>query len=249
MSLLFVVFHITSVWAAKQELTFYTEEYPPYNYQENGELRGIAVELLIAANSNIGREIERENIKLRPWPRAYRAARSQLNAVLFSTARTEMREALFKWAGPIGQTRIVLLAKKSAGVRIEHPSHISRYSVGVIMDDVGEQLSLKAGVPASQIQRANNAKSLAKMLNLGRIDVWAYEEYVARWILRKIGLDSNDFEVVYVLNELEMFFAFHPETEQTIVDEMQRGISMTQKVDSKTGLSQYQEIINRYLNQ
>ena len=35
-------------------LTYYTEQYPPYNYQENGTLKGVSVDLLGAITEKMG---------------------------------------------------------------------------------------------------------------------------------------------------------------------------------------------------
>ncbi len=94
------------------ELNIYTEEFPPYNYTHNGELQGFTVDLLVEATQRIGAPILAKDINVYPWPRSYRILKSEANTVLFSMAYTPNREKLFKWVGPIGKTRSVLLAKK-----------------------------------------------------------------------------------------------------------------------------------------
>ncbi|NRA25517.1 MAG: transporter substrate-binding domain-containing protein, partial [Oleispira sp.] len=127
------------------KLDFVTESYPPYNFKSQGVLKGIAVDLLLAATQKSALSLSLDDIRLLPWPRAYKMAEEGPSIVLFSTTRTEQRETKFNWVGPISPTRIVLLAKKSNSIVINNPSDIKKYTIGAITDDIGDQLVQKAG--------------------------------------------------------------------------------------------------------
>ncbi|EPJ53285.1 MAG: hypothetical protein OFPI_11160 [Osedax symbiont Rs2] len=204
------------------EVSLLTEGYPPYNYQgENGELQGIAVELLVAAYKHSNIDFDKSTIKLQPWPRAYRSVLQGTNTMLFSMTRTLSREKLFKWAGPISKTRVVLLAKKTSHVVISTPDDLTQYIIGGIRNDIGLLLVRELVADSGQLLTSPYASSLANMLNLGRIDLWAYEENVAAHFLRREGLDPSDFEAVYTLSEAQLYYAFSINTEQNIVDGLQ----------------------------
>ena len=205
-----------------EDIVILTEGYPPYNYlAENGELQGIAVDLLVAAYKNANVGFDKNKIKLQPWPRAYRSVLRSANTMLFSMTRTRSREKLFKWAGPISKTRIVLLAKKTKRVRVATAEEMTQYIIGGIRNDIGLLLVRELVGDSGQLLTSPYASSLANMLNLGRIDLWAYEENVASHFLRREGLDPADFEVVYTLSEAELYYAFSLNTEQQIVDGLQ----------------------------
>ncbi|WP_407644451.1 transporter substrate-binding domain-containing protein [Dongshaea marina] len=76
----------------------------PNNFVEKGELKGAAVELLLAASKQAGSPVSKADIKVYPWARAYNDALKGPNKVVFATTRTKEREKLFKWAGPIVTT-------------------------------------------------------------------------------------------------------------------------------------------------
>jgi polar amino acid transport system substrate-binding protein len=82
-------------------LTYYTEQLPPYSYQENGTLTGISVDLLESITEKMGAKVPREEVYLVSWTEGYEKALTQHGTVLFSMARTPEREQSFKWAGPI----------------------------------------------------------------------------------------------------------------------------------------------------
>ncbi len=204
------------------DITILTEGYPPYNYQgENGELQGIAVDLLVEAYKQANVDFDKSTIKLQPWPRAYRSVLQGVNIMLFSMTRTRSREKLFKWAGPISQTRVVLLAKKNSKVVISTPDDLTQYIIGGIRNDIGLLLVRELVADNGQLLTSPYASSLANMLNLGRIDLWAYEENVATHFLRREGLDPDEFEVVYTLSEAELYYAFSLDTDQQVVDGFQ----------------------------
>ena len=77
------------------KLNFVTESYPPYNFKSQGMLKGIAVDLLLAATQKSAFSLSLNDIRLLPWPRAYKMAEEGPNIVLFSTTRTEQRETKF----------------------------------------------------------------------------------------------------------------------------------------------------------
>ena len=206
------------------QLTYITESYPPYNFKIKGELKGISVDLLLAATKKSSSVLTAKKIRVFPWTRAYKMAESGPNIVLFSTTRTDEREPKFNWVGPIIPTRIVLLAKKSDAIVINGPDDIKKYLVGAITDDIGDQLIQSAGVKPSNIKHVPNAESLAKMLNAGRIKLWAYEENVARWFIKQSGFDNNLFESVYTLKESDLYYSFSKDISQSAIDALQKSI-------------------------
>lgn len=227
-------------------LTYFTESYPPYNYQENNQLTGIAVDLLEAAITKSEPGFDRTKIKLVPWARGYKLTRVGKDTVLFSTTRTAYREQVFEWVGPIAATKVVLFAEKSRQLKIIHQSDLNQYNIGVIRDDIGEQSLLAIGVNKSQIRRAHDATSLAQMLERNRIDLWAYEEVVGRWLLKNGALNTDDFEVVYVLKESQLYYAFSRDSDPLLRQQLQQGIDQVKTNIQANGLTEYDNIVSKY---
>jgi ABC-type amino acid transport substrate-binding protein len=217
-----VTFQSISIASNLDNISVYTEEYPPYNYRDkNGQLKGIAIDLLVNAHEYANIDFDKNTIKLRPWSKAYKTVLDRPNTLLFSMTRTEERENLFKWAGPISKTKVVLLAKKSKNIIIDNISDISKYSIGGIYNDIGLALVTDITANKGQIRPFLSAKAISKMLNLGRIDLWAYEENVAKDFLKRLNLDLDDFEAVYTLSNAELYFAFNINTDQIVIDNLQ----------------------------
>jgi ABC-type amino acid transport substrate-binding protein len=206
------------------DLTIVTEHYPPYNFQDDGHLQGIAVDLLVGIFEKLGARRGRDSIKQWPWARGYQRLLRKPGTVLFSTTRTPEREAQFKWVGPISPTTIALIARKDRAVVIRSPEDLKRYRLGVVVDDVGEQLLLRAGFTVGELDRVSGADvtqlSISK-LNGGRIDAWSYERNVALWEIRQAGHDPADYEVVHVLSEGHVYYAFHKDTPDALIAQIQ----------------------------
>lgn len=238
---------LTAVYSYAQPLDFerleiITEHYPPYNFRaESGQLQGISVDLLLAMSERIGASLEREAIELLPWARGYRQALEQPYTMLFATTRTQERENLFKWVGPIAATKVGLTALKARQLTINGPADLKRLRLGAIRDDVGMQLLEKYGVAAAEQQLvARNRQNIEKLLR-GRIDAWAYEESVAAWDIAQSGHDSDQFEVVYTLSSEYLYYAFHRTTPETIIAPLQAAL------DELRREGVYERILQRYV--
>lgn len=205
-------------------LTFITENYPPYNYLDEGELKGSSVEILKAILQYSGTDTDAADIRVLPWARGYDTTLLTPDTVLFSTTRTSAREDLFQWVGPLAAGRVVLLARKDSNISVANLEALqsSKFSMVVIGEDIGAQKLQEAGVNPARMHTAVNNESAMNMLVADRVSLWAYGEDVAHWLLRKHGHDPEDFETVYVLSEDPLYFAINGDTDPAVVERLQQ---------------------------
>lgn len=226
------------------DIVFMTENYPPFNFEEDGRLQGISTDLMVLILKNLDSKQTREDIRLLPWARGYRLTLNQKNTSLFATTRTAEREKLFKWVGPITTTSIGLLARKERKIKINSLADIKKYRVGVVRSDIGEQLLVNAGIPLQNLDRVGGTDatltSITK-LNKGRIDVWSYETNVAKWEVKAKGFKVDEYETVYVLKEGELYFAFHKDTPEGLLQQLQDALDVLKAQGA------HQKIIDKYL--
>ena len=228
LTLLFIFgFVIYSHGKTLDEIKFMTENSPPYNFLQNNELKGTAVELLVLMFKKVGSTQTKDDIIVLPWSRAYAYVQTQRNTVLFSTSRTKEREKLFKWVGPISQNIIALIAKKDKHIKIKSLHDITKYKIGVVREDIGEQILLNLGISSKQIENTGGVDAIhkvIKMLNRDRFEVLSYNEDSAYLEIKKLGFNVNDYERVYILSRSELHFAFHIDTKDEIIKQFQQAL-------------------------
>lgn len=80
-----------------------TEEWAPYNYEENNQLTGMTTEIVRAIMALTGDNFE---VVLLPSMRASRVLQTRPRTIMYSMFRTAEREPLYKWVGPIAEDSI-----------------------------------------------------------------------------------------------------------------------------------------------
>lgn len=225
------------------DLIFITEDYPPFNFERDGRRLGVAIDVLEEMLAQAGSKKTRADIRVWPWARGYETALKEKNTVLFSTARTEAREHLFKWVGPIMPSRIVLVAKKQRAILIKSVDDLkqSSYRIGVVREDIGGQLLANLGVNKDRTVQANSGVSVAKMLQADRVDIWAYGAPVIMWNLKELGYPADAYEEVFTLTESQhYYYAINKDTDDKLVEKLQ---SALEQVKAK---GRFNAIIARY---
>ncbi|SEG41389.1 substrate-binding periplasmic protein [Billgrantia desiderata] len=212
--------------AELEALTFITEEYPPYNYRQNERLEGISIELLERIFAETGSTMSREDVRYYPWARGYETVLSEPNTVLFSTTRTEQREQLFQWVGPIATDRVSLLARRDSGIQLNDIEDViaGDYRIAVIREDIGAQRLQEAEVPEAQIHAAMSGASALRMLERGRVDLWAYGEDVAFWLMNEEGMPTTDYTPALTISESDLYYALHRDTDPDLIERMQAAL-------------------------
>ncbi len=202
-----------------EDLVYMTEDYPPLNYMEDGEIKGLTVDLLKLMWKEMG--YPEQKIKLLPWPRGYNLIQSNKNHVLFSMVRTKEREPLFKWVGPISKSEYALVSLKKSKIKISSFEDAKKYSIGVIRDDASEQILKSAGL--SRLMTVNSLKQNIKKAKNGRIDLFIYDKKNVFDEIKKI-YDPEEFEIVFVMNTESDYYAFHKDTPDSLIRKFQEAL-------------------------
>lgn len=228
-------------------LTYYTEQLPPYNYMEDGTPKGISVDLLEAITEKMGKKVSPEEVHVVPWTEGYQAALTQNNTVLFLMARTPEREQVFKWGGPIYSDRYVLFAKRDQGISIENPEDLKDYRIGVLADDIATQQLLNLGVNQSHILVGSNVSANIKRLENGEIDLWAFPEDAGRYFTEQATGNYYSYEVVYQLETQDLYYAFSRDVPDSVVQSFQQSLDEIKQEKDITGISTYDRILGQYI--
>lgn len=232
------------------DLVYITDEYPPFNFEEDGKLKGISVDLMEKMLSHIDSDLNRSNIELLPWYQGYQATIEDKNSVFFSVPRLPGWEALFKWAGPISPIQTVVFAMDERAVKISSPAEMNRYRIGVVRGSAEQQLLTSLGVNTRNLVLEDDADTIVRKLKSGSIDIdaFAYSEIPGIWLINKSGIIPKDYDIVYDLkDEVELYYAFNKEIPDSVVSAFQRAMDQTKQEKGLEGISDYDKILYKYL--
>ncbi len=203
-------------WAQAQEfdpITFYTEDYPPYNFiNKQGEIDGISTRLLQEALTEIDRPV---NFLLVPWARAISEAKLRPGNCLYSTARTAEREALFRWVGPLVKTEWAAFAVPGHNIEATSLEQLKGLRVGSFHEDA---ISIYVANHGVEIINASRDSENLKRLTSGLIDVWVTGPDVAEAVAGNAGVQ---LERLFTFRRSEIYLACHKSVPASFLEQLQ----------------------------
>lgn len=207
--------------AQNADLQVYISEYPPFCFTKDGKPTGLAVEAVTQMMKNMNVSY---NIRSLPWKRAYIYLLNGPNVMLFTVTRTQEREKLFKWVGPIMTSKVVFFSKKDSGLKIgslEDAKKVER--IGTVKGYATETFLLKEGFFNLVAVAGSEGENPNRLMN-GRIDLWATDDVVGIYDAKLKGIDPTNMEIVYTIAELPKYMAFSKMTDDITVQKWQAAL-------------------------
>lgn len=168
--------------ASAASLTLVTEDYPPFSMQKAGssDVVGIATDLLRGAMKKA--EID-YTVSLFPWKRAYESALKDADTCVYSTTRTEEREPLFKWIGPLIHNDWVLFGRTDSP-KLASLDDAKAYRVGGYQ---GSANTLYLESQGFKVDEAVADRLNPKKLMANRIDFWTSGAILGPYLASREG--------------------------------------------------------------
>ena len=235
--LYFIVLFLFSVsfLYPSNNITVALDDYRPLNYLVEGKLQGPSVDIVKLLFKEIN---EKENIVYLPWKRGYETAQIKENFAVASTTRTQERENLFKWVGPLAAKKFIVYALRSSNIKIDSLDDLNKYKIGVERSTISEQMLLSRGI--TNLSKVNYPKQNMGMLMFKRIDLWSISSSTFHGILKKEKVSIDQFEAVYVLNQAKLYIAFNKDTPDETINKWQDAY------DSLIKSGQIKEILEKH---
>jgi polar amino acid transport system substrate-binding protein len=213
-----IAFFVAFNTAQAQSITFLTEENPPFNFTQAGKPAGISTEIITEM-------IKRADLKARfeilHWDTAYRRAQADKDTCLYSTARLAERERLFRWIGPITNTKWVLVAKSDFSAAINNDADARKYKIGAIKTDAkAEFLRAKAitNISYSDTEIEIPPKLFLPKDDPARIDLWVSGLHAYQTVA--VNAKVTGIKTVYVVGEQPLFLACSPRTADDVFNKL-----------------------------
>ncbi|OOZ34620.1 substrate-binding periplasmic protein [Solemya velesiana gill symbiont] len=220
-------------------ISLVTEEALPMHYMEKGKPSGPVIDLISDVMDGIGLEYK---ISILPWARAYQMAQDEPNTLIFSMARTEAREPLFKWVDTVISLDYHLYKLKSRNdINIGSVQDAKEYRIGVLTKDVRHDY-LRAQGLTKLFPVAKNEQSLDMLLH-GRIDLLPMSNLGLQALCEKKSIDCAQFERTHKLDVFSrgLYFAYSKSTADDIVAKTRDALKMAKEDGT------YQKIMGRFL--
>lgn len=226
-------------WAA-ETLQVVTEDYAPYNYLEEAEVKGLGTEVVEAMLEEAGFEY---SLDIYPWARAISLARSRPNVLIYSISRFPERETQFQWIGVIARIyfHVFALAKSDDIKPFSQLSQARAWSIGTVRNDALEQYLISRNF--SNLQRNNNHEANLLKLLMGRIDLWPVSQETAYYYARQAGYGPSTLKIVHDIEDFtggDLYVAASLKTSPEVVKRLQEALATIKQ----NGI--YDGIVKRY---
>lgn len=216
----FLGFQLVSAAETQAKLSYFTEQFPPYNYIDGKQLKGLSVDLLYLVWQRM--RLPKQPINVLEWDRAYYLLQQQPNSVLFMTMKTPHRLELFKWACPILTTRLFFIGLSDRDIEIHSFEQAKLYKVAATKAAVGEQLLINQGFDVSNITATSDLEQGLKLLSRRRVDLIVSEMEAVKMAALKLGLNYEQFTPYFMLSEPKGCFAFNQSVPDAFITEFEK---------------------------
>lgn len=229
----------TSLQLSTPNIQWYTEDYPPFNYQSQGQLHGLALNVLRSAYQHLDWYLDESQIVLAPWPRVYKSVQQQANTCVFSMTFTERRNKLFNFVGLVIPNTVAVIAHKETDISISQLKQDKSLTYGVVKNDIGHQALLAYGISESQFVYLKTGLELVQMIDHKRVDLIAYGDAIARFQFKRANINPKNYRLLMPLLNSKLGFACNKQVPQALLQQLD--IAIKQVVQSEPKLLIYHD--------
>lgn len=199
------------------EIQMVTEEYPPVTFMKEGKVTGFVGDIV---REIITRQGIPDRIRLTSWDEAYNLALSKPNVVLFSAERTEKRENLFQWVGPVGKNSAIFYAKKGSGIRIQSLEEAKKVSAIATTTNWFTEQFLKDKGFTNLVSSPLPVTGVKQLMN-GEATVAVFTDITVPEIVKAAGYRMDDLEPVFTVSNTYFYIAVSRGTPAEMVQKWQ----------------------------
>lgn len=187
-TIVFIILFVSMTSGYARTLELLTLQYPPYEYSENGEIKGIAVEIVREAFQRMEQPIQ---IKLYPWVRAIRMIEKGEADAIFTAYKNPTREEFSDYSkGVLMPQTVSLFVRKDSPIEFGGDlGELAEYHFGVVKGvsygSIFDQTVKRGAIPKLDVAITGEINMLKLMK--GRFDILVSNKYGALHILKQTG--------------------------------------------------------------
>lgn len=227
-------------------LSYLTENFPPYNYGQTGNLSGVTIDILVQIFEDLNIDLGQGDFELTNWYDAYEKVQNEAGTVLFSMVRNDDRESLFKWLGPIAPHKEIIVSHSGAGIKIYNDADLNQYLIGVVIGYPSYGILRDKGVDASNILEYETINELYQALINGELRCISYSEQANQLVLGGMGENPDYYENAYTLKVDQLYVAFNLSVSDALIDLLQESLDTMKNNLEEDGSTSIDKILQNY---
>ncbi|MCJ8338681.1 MAG: transporter substrate-binding domain-containing protein [Pseudomonadales bacterium] len=239
---IFIWLLLCSTQSTARTLELVTLQYPPYIYREDGDIKGIAVQIIRESFRRMQQPIK---ITLLPWSRAIMRIRNGSADAIFTAYKNPDRETFADYSKAIVMPQIVSLfvLKDSSITWNGNFQFLTQYTIGVVRKVSYGKLFDQAVTDHTlgKIQYAGTGEQNMEKLLKGRFDVLVSNKYGALDILKKMGKSNQVKELSPEIQSVPSYIAFSKKRNLSAIRDQFDSVFAAMKKDGT-----YEQIIQSY---
>ena len=221
-----------------QDVSFYSHFIMPFTYVHNGELRGLAVDIVKELMAMVDHRVLFSMVSFK---RGLVSVQEGSQSALFVAARRPEREGTVKWVGPLISSAVYFYKRVGSPVELTGMNDLK--TVGIISVERGnaDHTFLKSLGLKNIVQTHDHMASL-KQLVAGRVDVTPMSELVMPIMAEQAGIPLDKIvRTDLKLYDSDLYIAFSLDVPDATVAKWQRAL------DELKSSGRYEAIVNTYI--
>lgn len=218
---------------------FMTHFIKPFSYQEEGEIKGFAVDVVKQLAINLQVDI---SFNVFPFKRALMTVQNSANSALFIVARRPEREDTVKWVGPLVTSGVFFYKRRGSALAIQSLEDAKQVTLIGVGDGNADHSYLKS-LGFTNLAPTNNQKQSLQMLIKRRIDLTPISQIVMPEMAKDAAIDPSNFQVTQTkLYDSTLYIAFSNDTSDSEIHRWQ------QALDLLKFSGEYKKLYSSYIN-
>ena len=237
---------LVPVSASAGEMVVMAGPNPPYVMTKGLGVTGASVDAFEAIMKMNGIPFDRKAVKLMQWKRAYSTTLAMPHCIMLNVPRTPDLEQKFQWVGPLDFPRLVLVGKADRDFDVKSAADASKYAIGAVRDNQPSKELLAQGVNPASLKLSSTFVQPLRALQDGQVDLVAFSDENLTFLMRKLGMEKDEYKVVFAYKKLPLYFALSKGTDPALIRQLNEALA-TYKSPMADGNSVYDKAMARYL--
>lgn len=212
-------------------------DFPPFEYEENGQIKGILIEIVQKAFDDAGILLE---LRMYPFARAFQEAKNGDVAGIFNLFKSKKREEWFDYSVPVIENKLLFFKRKNFRIKFENVSDLEGLNIGVMKDyRYSPEFDEAGDLFTKDVARLH--KLHFRKLDLGRIDLYPCDELVGRYIATEERLMDKFNVLPRPLSVNKGYIGFTKGKHQELIEKINNALVEMKKTGKVA------KIINKYV--